>query len=216
MMAELYTPVAKTVRSLSSTFPSIPSHRIEILKELASYIEEKILKNEKVDLVFICTHNSRRSHISQIWSQTAATYYDIPNVTSYSGGTDATAFNPRAVRAMERAGFEVIKKSDIENPVYAVSFSKTEEPMEVFSKKYDSKSNPQTKFAAIMTCSHADENCPIVAGMEKRIALPYDDPKEYDDTKLEEEKYSERVDEIGRELLYAFSLVRVNGRNSLH
>jgi arsenate reductase len=58
-----------------------------------------------------------------------------------------------------------------------------------------------------MTCTHADENCPLVAGADVRISLPYDDPKAFDNTPLEAAKYTERVHEIGREILYAFSLV---------
>lgn len=209
-MAQLYAALERTIRSLTSSFDSIPGQRIAILKELATYIEEKRNIDENADLIFICTHNSRRSHISQLWAQTAAAYYGIAKVTSCSGGTEATAFNPRAVRAMEKAGFQISKESDTDNPIYVVSFSEKIPPIRAFSKTYDSKSNPQRKFAAIMTCSHADENCPMVNGSEKRIALPYDDPKNYDGTNYEEEKYTERVNEIGREILYAFSLLSVD------
>ena len=159
-------------------------------------------------MIFICTHNSRRSHIAQIWAQAAAAYYGIENFVSYSGGTEATAFNPRAVKAMREAGFNIEATSGGTNPHYEVRFSNEAHALIAFSKKFDSEDNPQKDFAAVMTCSHADENCPVVSGMEKRISLPYDDPKDFDDTPQEGLKYAERVREIGTEILYAFSQVK--------
>jgi arsenate reductase len=161
---------------------------------------------KKILLNFVCTHNSRRSHISQIWAQTAAHYYGIDNVETFSGGTEATAFNPRAVTAMKDAGFDIAIIKDDKNPVYKVRFSIDAPAITVFSKKYDDEFNPRSDFAAIMTCSHADENCPFIPGA-KRIALTYDDPKDFDGTPEESAKYSERVNEIGREILFAFSQV---------
>jgi arsenate reductase len=200
----LFNPLQKKIENLIKQFDTISDERKEILKTLASFIEAKIRNNQKIELIFICTHNSRRSHISQIWAQVAAAYYGIKNIQCYSGGTEATAFNWRAVHAMEKIGFKITKPPGSDNPIYRVSFSDDFEDVIAFSKKYDSVSNPKKDFAAIMTCSHADENCPVVVGMEKRISLPYDDPKDFDGTPLEAEKYLERVNEIGIEILYAF------------
>jgi arsenate reductase len=202
-----YKSLEETIKSLVKNFDAIPAERKEILKQLTDYVQAKTKKNEKIELIFICTHNSRRSHISQIWGQAAAAYYGIPNVVSYSGGTEATAFNPRAVTAMQEAGFKINATSEGPNPVYEVGFSDDANGVIAFSKKYDSEANPQKGFAAIMTCSHADENCPVVFGMEKRISLPYNDPKDFDGTPQEAAKYSERVKEIGTEILFAFSQV---------
>lgn len=203
-----YKPLEETIQSLIKNFDAIPAERKVILKQLTDFIEAKAKKNEKIELIFICTHNSRRSHISQIWAQAAAAYYGIGNVLSYSGGTEATAFNPRAVKAMQEAGFKINATSEGTNPVYEVEFSDHANEVIAFSKKYDSQTNPQKGFAAIMTCSHADENCPVVFGMEKRISLPYNDPKDFDGTPQEAAKYAERVREIGTEILYAFSQVK--------
>jgi len=203
-----YKPLEETIQSLTKNFDTIPAERKAILKQLTDFIEAKAKKNEKVELIFICTHNSRRSHISQIWAQAAAAYYGIGNVLSYSGGTEATAFNPRAVKAMQEAGFKINATFQGSNPVYEVEFSDDANEVIAFSKKYDSQTNPQKGFAAIMTCSHADENCPVVFGMEKRISLPYNDPKDFDGTPQEAAKYAERVREIGTEILYAFSQVK--------
>lgn len=196
------------VQKLMNEFSQIPDERKSILKEVTDFVSEKLRTGQIINLNFICTHNSRRSHISQIWAQAAAHYYGIENVHCYSGGTEATAFNPRAVKAMKDAGFDIQVFKDGTNPIYKVKFSNEAIALSVFSKKYDDDFNPKRDFAAVMTCSHADENCPLVPGATKRIALTYNDPKDFDGTPLEAAKYSERVHEIGREILYAFSLVK--------
>lgn len=188
-------------------FSTLTSDRKVLLQELADYISKKRATQSKINLIFICTHNSRRSHISQLWAQAAATYYGIENVRCYSGGTEATAFNPRAVKAMREAGFVIHEKTGGENPLYSTTFSTVADPVPVFSKVYDHPENPAQEFCAVMTCSHADEHCPFIPGVEKRIALTYNDPKEFDNTPLESQKYAERAKEIGKELFYAFSLV---------
>lgn len=198
----------RTIDKLTSEFSQIPDERKAIIRQLADFVTKKSKDAPKVLLNFICTHNSRRSHISQIWAQTAAHYYGIKNVETFSGGTEATAFNPRAVKAMQDAGFEITTSKDGQNPVYKVSFAGDASPLTVFSKKYDDPFNPNKDFAAVMTCSHADENCPLVIGASARVALTYNDPKDFDGTPQEAAKYSERVHEIGREILYAFSQVR--------
>ena len=184
---------------------TISENRKILLTSFAEYISKKIKDEEKINLTFICTHNSRRSTMSQIWAQTAAEYFDIPNIKCYSGGTEATAFNPRAVIAVRESGFEVEQKDESDNPIYFVRFSEDNEPLKCFSKVYGDEFNPQTGFAAIMTCSDADANCPLVLGAEARFPIKYDDPKEYDGTDLEGQKYSERFEQIGIEILYVFT-----------
>ena len=204
MLSTLQTKIDQLIPE----FDQIPAERKETLKELTNFVQEKINAGKPVYLNFICTHNSRRSHLSQLWAQAAAHYYGVKNVSCFSGGTEATAFNPRAVKAMQEVGFDISKTKDGDNPVYEVRFASDVVPVIAFSKKYDDPSNHNKDFAAIMTCSHADENCPLVLGASGRIALTYDDPKEFDGTALEAAKYSERVHQIGREILYAFSQVK--------
>lgn len=182
----------------------IPEPRKRQLAELAAYV--KAQKGQPVRLNFICTHNSRRSHLGMIWAAVAAAHYGLEKVVTYSGGTEATAFNPRAVVALERAGFRVDNPGG-ENPHYLVRFAADKSPLMCFSKVYDHPDNPRQDFAAIMTCSDADENCPFIPGATLRLPLTYEDPKVADDTPFEAERYDERVAQIGRELLYAFSLV---------
>ncbi|HTJ50037.1 MAG TPA: hypothetical protein VL443_11320 [Cyclobacteriaceae bacterium] len=205
----LLAPLNPTVQKLTKEFDLIPAERKEILEELSVFIESRVKANQPVYLNFICTHNSRRSHLSQLWAQAAAYYYDISNVHCFSGGTEATAFNPRAVKAMREAGFQITVIKDSDNPVYEVRFAMDAKPVIAFSKKYDDPFNHNTDFAAIMTCSHADENCPMVLGASKRIAITYNDPKDFDGTPQEAEKYKERVLQIGREILFTFSQVKV-------
>lgn len=196
-----------TVSRLTKNFDTLPAERKELLAQLTAFVEKRVHTGKPVHLNFICTHNSRRSHLSQLWAQAAAHYYGVPNVQCYSGGTEATAFNPRAVTAMRDAGFVISTIKEGENPVYEVLFAEDINPVTAFSKKYDDPFNHNKDFAAIMTCSHADENCPLVLGATGRIVLTYDDPKEFDNTVQEAEKYKERVEQIGTEILYAFSRV---------
>lgn len=212
--ATLLASLTPTVHKLTREFDLIPTERKALLQQLVQFVEKKVKAGQNVYLNFICTHNSRRSHLSQIWAQTAAYYYHVPNVFCYSGGTEATAFNPRAVKAMQEAGFSIRIIKEGGNPLYEVYFADGAEPVIAFSKKYDDPFNHNKDFAAVMTCSHADENCPLVAGASGRIALTYNDPKEFDGTPLEAAKYSERVHEIGREILFAFSQVKLdNSKN---
>jgi arsenate reductase len=204
-----YPKLDSYIRGIIEEAGQIPEERKALLGKLADYIRNKRENGAAVALNFICTHNSRRSHISQIWAATAAAWYGLDFISTYSGGTEATAFNPRAVSAMERAGFKIEKPAG-ENPHYQVRFSEEAPASECFSKTYDDEFNPQREFAAIMTCSDADENCPFIPGVELRLPLTYDDPKAADDSPEEQSRYDERVRQIGREIFYALQLVSTN------
>ena len=198
-----------TADRLIKELDQIPASRLAVLNQLTEFVKQKHEAGQVVNLNFICTHNSRRSHLGQLWAQAAAWYYGIENVKSFSGGTEATAFNPRAVKAMQEAGFAITVQKEGDNPVYEVRYAEAAASITAFSKKYDDAFNPSKDFAAVMTCSHADENCPLILGASARISLNYDDPKDFDGTALESEKYRERVHQIGREVLFAFSRVGI-------
>ncbi len=204
----IFPALNSSVEKLTQEFNQISIERKETLKKLTNFIQQKVNESQSVYLTFICTHNSRRSHIAQLWAQAAAHYYKVDNVNCFSGGTEATAFNPRAVKAMKNVGFQITITKDGNNPVYQAKYAEDASPVTVFSKKYDDPFNHNKDFAAIMTCSHADENCPLVLGASARIAITYNDPKEFDDTTQEAAKYAERLHQIGREILYAFSQVK--------
>lgn len=184
---------------------TISESRKQKLQELVQYIQYKIDNKEFIQLNFICTHNSRRSHFAQIWAQTLAHYFQIENINCYSGGTEATAMYKTVVESLQEVGFQIKKTSENKNPVFKVSFNQTDEAIICFSKKHNDNLNPKINFAAIMTCSDADENCPIISGAEKRIAITYEDPKAFDNTNQALEKYNERSFQIASELFYVFS-----------
>lgn len=191
-------------------FDLIDAPRRAQLEKLTAYVAQRSEAGEPAKLTFICTHNSRRSHLAQLWAAVAAEHFGIEGVENYSGGTEATATNPRTVAALRRAGFEVTTDGpDEENPRYTVSFGAG--PIECFSKVYNEPPNPSEGYCAVMTCSHADQSCPIVPGAAARVAIPFDDPKLADDTPAETLTYDERCAQIAREMLYVFA--QVGGAN---
>jgi arsenate reductase len=194
----------ETIQRLSSQ--SLSDERKDVLRPLIEYIQSKLDAKEEIRLNFICTHNSRRSQFAQLWAHAAAHFHNIP-AHCFSGGVEVTAFNERAVRTIQSQGFLVEKEGE-RNPIYQVKVSEDAPALPMFSKLYDDSIHPTTGFAAVMTCSHADENCPFIPGAEKRIPVRYDDPKAFDDTPLEQEKYAERSLEIGAEMWYVFSQLK--------
>jgi arsenate reductase len=199
-----YPELQKTIFDLHPE--ELSEEKKEILQVLIGYIQDKIDKNEAIFLNFICTHNSRRSQFAQIWAQTAAYSFGI-DIRCFSGGVEVTAFNERAVASVKRAGFRIRQIKDGENPVYEVSFSKDAATLLCFSKLYNDQVNKAVHFAAVMTCSDAEANCPFIPGTEKRIPVLYDDPKEFDGTPLEVQKYDERSHQIAAEMFYVFSKI---------
>ncbi len=188
---------------------NISEERKKNLLPLVEFIQNKISKNEEIRLNFICTHNSRRSHLSQIWAQTMASFFGMKNVFCYSGGTEATAMFPKVAETLTNQGFEILKLSETENPVYAVKFAENEHAIICFSKKYDDDFNPKSEFVAILTCDSADENCPIVYGAEARIPIKYKDPKSSDGTPEMNETYFNRSLEIATELKFVFENIKI-------
>lgn len=176
------------------------------LQPLIDYIQSKVDQGAVAHLNFICTHNSRRSQLSQVWAQTAAHYFGVP-ASCYSGGVEVTAFNERAVASLKRSGFRVASEGE-GNPKYAVYFSETLPPIRAFSKLYDDPENAAPGFAAVMTCSEADENCPFIPGSERRIPVRYEDPKAFDGTPREALGYDERSRQIASEMFYVFSQIK--------
>ncbi|MEP2057283.1 MAG: protein-tyrosine-phosphatase [Maribacter litoralis] len=186
---------------------SITADRKVVLQPLVDFIQEKTNANEEIRINFICTHNSRRSHLSQVWAQTMANYYGFKNVFCYSGGTEATALFPMVAETLKNQGFQIQKLSETSNPVYAIKFSENEHPVIGFSKSYEDPFNPSAQFAAVMTCSQADGGCPFIAGAEKRVPITFEDPKAFDNTPQQAEKYAERSIQIATELFYVFSQI---------
>ena len=198
--------LSKTIESIAKI--TVSEERKAILQPLVDYIQNKVDLNEEIRLNFICTHNSRRSHLSQIWAQTMTFQFGIKNVFCYSGGTEATAMFSKVGETLVNQGFQIQKLSQEQNPVYAVKFDDNQHPIICFSKTYFDDFNPKTNFGAIMTCNNADEGCPMVFGTEARFSIKYDDPKAFDGTDVMNEKYTERSLQIACEMYFVFSQIK--------
>jgi arsenate reductase len=203
---DVFPTLKNVIKSLKPE--RISEERKLILNPLVAFIQSKHTAGKPIRINFICTHNSRRSHLSPVWAQTLAYYFNIKNVSCYSGGTEATALFPMAAETLRNSGFEVKTISEDSNPIYSIKFAENEHPIIGFSKKLDDHFNPKSEFAAIMTCDSANEACPFVAGAELRIPITYKDPKAFDQTPQQSEKYKERSLQIATELYYVFSQIK--------
>ncbi|HAT3991108.1 TPA: protein-tyrosine-phosphatase [Elizabethkingia anophelis] len=204
----MYQSLFENIQGIQKAF-DINEECKNVLWPLIGYIQKKINDKKRININFICTHNSRRSHLSQIWAQAAASYFNIPGVHCYSGGTEETALFPKIIETLKVQGFNILKISDGNNPVYAIKYSANTPPVIGFSKKYDNPFNPEDSYAAVMTCSQADEGCPFIAGAEVRIPITFEDPKKSDNTQEQTQVYAERSLQIAAEMLYVFSSIKI-------
>ncbi|RAR71290.1 arsenate-mycothiol transferase ArsC [Flavobacterium aciduliphilum] len=202
----LFSEIETLINTLN--LQNLSNERKEMLQPLVDYIQSKTSNQQEIRLNLICTHNSRRSHLAQVWAQTASAFFNIKNVFCYSGGTEATAMFPMVAKTLEKQGFKIKMIAEGNNPIYTIKYAKNEHPIIAFSKVYDDDFNPNNAFAALMTCSQADEGCPFISGAEKRIPITFEDPKEFDNTPLQAEKYEERSLQIATEMFYVFSQIK--------
>jgi arsenate reductase len=201
----LFSEIENLIKELDPQ--TISEERKAVLQPIIDFIQSKVSANQEIRINFICTHNSRRSHLSQVWAQTMANYFSIKKVYCYSGGTEATALFPMVAETLKNSGFQINAISNNENPVYSIKYADNEHPIIGFSKKLDDEFNPKSEFAAIMTCSQADGGCPFIIGAEKRIPITYEDPKVFDNSPQQAEKYNERSLQIATEMFYVFSQI---------
>jgi arsenate reductase len=201
----MYSVLKKSIEQLQ--LQNISEERKTVLQPLIDFVQQKVNDKQEININFICTHNSRRSHLSQVWAQVASAHFNIPNVHCYSGGTEETALFPKVAETLPNQGFSIFKIADSNNPVYAIKYNDNALPVIGFSKKYDSPFNPISSFVAIMTCSQADGGCPFIAGAEKRIPITFEDPKISDNTPEQTQVYAERSLQIASEMFYVFSKI---------
>lgn len=206
--ASLLPALRPYVNEVANDLDAVPAERKRVLGEIASTVSARLKNGADANLTFICTHNSRRSHMSQIWAQTAAYYYGLNKVHTFSGGTQATACNCRTVTAMRKAGFDITDATTGDNPIYLVRYAEDRPVIRAYSKLYNADDNPKRDFIALMTCSAADKSCPIVEGAMARYAIHYVDPRLCDDTPTETTAYNERCREIAREMFFIMAEVR--------
>lgn len=205
---KLYKKLAAYCETLPNEFSQISEERKKKLEELGDYIYEKSQAGQAITLNVICTHNSRRSHMGQLWTMAASVWYGIEKVNAFSGGIEETAFNQNAIEALKRAGFKIERLNAVTNATYQARYGNSFSPKAMFSKKYDHSVNPRKDFAAVMVCSEADVSCPVVPGAEERFSLPYEDPRYFDNTASETEQYDKTCRLIAREIFYAMNYAK--------
>lgn len=192
----------------------VSEDRKAILQPLISYILRENTVTKPIHLNFICTHNSRRSHLAQIWAQVMAHYVGISDIHTYSGGTEVTAFNGHAVAALEACGMQVKIDQHGANPKFSISFDLEKAPIVSWSKLFSEAVPKGIPYAAIMTCSSADQGCPFIPEAEIRIPVTYEDPKKSDGTGKEREVYGERCKQIATEMRYVMEQVKFGSTNN--
>lgn len=210
---------------LTTSFDMIDAPHREAGRKLAEWIAANDQPGVGLNLIVVCTGNSRRSILGSSLGNLAAAYQGFPEIRFYSGGTAPSAFNPRTVAALEAVGFvveptgkEAVRgEPNTPNPIYRVTWGEGLESLE-FSKLYGDSSNPSQGFAALMVCSEADAGCPFVKGAKFRLSMPYLDPKIYDQGAYETMKYAERRDDIGRLMLSVMTQARrlIDARRAGH
>ncbi len=186
----------------------LTEEREDLLLEIADTISDEYFDREKVNLNFICTHNSRRSQFAQVWTYFAVNYFELSNFFAFSGGTEVTAFHRNTVRALQHTGFEFnVEDFSHQNPKYLVSFRGSKEPLRAFSKTFENPIN-EFPYIAITTCDNADENCPFIPDATHRFHLPYLDPKSSDKTDTTKETYIATSKQIAGEIYYIFEEIK--------
>ncbi len=201
--------------ALTASFDMIDEAHRQAGQKLADWIAKNYQPHKPLDVIVVCTGNSRRSIIGSTLGNMAAAYYGMPEIRFHSGGTAPTAFNSRTVKTLKEIGVEIEPtgkeaargEPQTANPAFRVRWGTpggSDQPAlesTEFSKRYDDPANPQNGFAALMVCGEADAACPFVKGSSLRVSMPYLDPKIYDAGAYESAKYAERRDDIGRLML---------------
>lgn len=193
-------------------FSQITRGRRRSLERLAALISGRAPAGSDKLIVFFCTHNSRRSQMAQIWAATAAHHFAVKGVIFQSAGILATKVDRRTIETLERVGF-ACKRADGHNPLYTVQIGNPRQRIRLSSKTLPNSYQRPTNFIAVMTCSDADRECPIIDGASNRLTLCYDDPKVADGSPREADVYDQCCRSISRDLLYAFSRIMKRSAN---
>jgi arsenate reductase len=193
--------------TLASKKIKLTEDRKKVLLEISEKVTKEYTKNNLVNLNFICTHNSRRSQLGQVWTFYAANYFNL-NIHGFSGGTEVTAFYKNTVKTLQSVGFEfAVVDFFHENPKYSITFKESKSSILGFSKRFDDKTN-KSPFIAITTCNNADKNCPFIPAALERFHLPFVDPKFSDETPEKESAYLKTNEQIAAEIFFIFNEVK--------
>ncbi|CAI8434778.1 MAG: Protein ArsC [Flavobacterium sp. SCGC AAA160-P02] len=182
--------------------------RKKLLLKIAHKISDSyVFYNHQININFICTHNSRRSQLGQVWTFFASHYFDL-NINALSGGTEVTEFHKNTCKTLKDAGFIfTIKEFSHLNPMYEISFNGAKKSLIGFSKMYDHSIN-KTPYLVLTTCNNADENCPLIPEAIHRFHLPYKDPKHSDDSPNQEATYLQTNKEVAAEMYFLYNEVK--------
>lgn len=185
----------------------LEKNRKEKLIELAQTIRNTYKNENNVKIIFICTHNSRRSQFSHAWAYVSSLYFKLDFIKPFSGGTEIDTVNLNVINSLISSGLK-IEKTHKGKAIYLLKSFKKDKGINLYSKVYNSKLNPSKHFIAIMTCSDADQMCPVIKGAEKKVSLPYSDPRVSDNTGLEKEVYNQTCSIIAKEMFYLMKQVK--------
>ncbi|MDG2396837.1 MAG: protein-tyrosine-phosphatase [Flavobacteriaceae bacterium] len=203
MSKDVFFKIEELINSVKNL--GIDYDRKIVLKPLIDYLKNKILLNQKINLNFICTHNSRRSQYCQVWAKVFSSFFNMDSLDTFSGGTLSTFVHPLIINSLIQVGFSVKKLTKEKNPIYLVKYSQNKPEIKLFSKKINHIKNPKNNFAAVLTCVSAERKCPIVYGSDIKITIAYKDPKQFDDSQIQEQEYLKTCYQIAREMFYVFS-----------
>ena len=181
--------------------------RKDRLVKIAQIIKINHEQQNIVKITFICTHNSRRSQFSQVWAYISSLYFKLDFIKPFSGGTEIDTVNLNVINSLISSGLK-IEKTHKGKAIYLLKSFKKDKGINLYSKVYNSKLNPSKHFIAIMTCSDADQMCPVIKGADKKIFLPYSDPIVSDNKGLEKEVYNQTCSIIAKEMFYLMKQVK--------
>lgn len=186
----------------------ISEERKALLNSVVEYIVNNAQASKVSHLVFVCTHNSRRSQMAQFWAHYLSDHYGL-RINAYSGGTEVTALAPQAAKVIEELGINyTVDHKSSSNPTYQFKMDPGNKDIELYSKLFTEITESLTAFASLMCCAQAEESCPFVPGTELRISLNYQDPKRADGTANEAAAYHNCLILIGSEINYILSEVK--------
>ena len=219
----LFPGIAMHLERLAVTLEGMEEPYRSAGRTLADWIATHYRAKQILPLVVVCTGNSRRSMLGAMMGNVSAAYHGLSEVRYFSGGTAPSAFNTRTITALQAIGFEIEPigeeaprgEPELPNPKYRVRWgtvgaecSLLPEAVE-FSKVFSDPDNPQSGFAALMVCDEADAGCPFVPGAAFRLSMPFPDPKAFDGTAREQERYAATRDALGRLMMAVLGEARL-------
>jgi hypothetical protein len=205
---KLYPILNEYVRDFPKEFRKIPEERRFRLNEMVYFLEGQYQNNAPWQITFISTNESTVGQMAKAWSKAAAYYFGFKNFEPYSGGIKPGEISVRTIVALEKAGFIVYKSHINEVDVYRIKYSFNLEPVIAFPKKINHTKNPGNNFMAVILDGNADLNINNVRGTYDRLFLEYEDPKGYEGSDLENQKFNESCRQVAVEMFYVFSQLK--------